>query len=310
MNSSAHIQVITPVVAAEMLSRNVKNRRLSESTIKRYTRMMKEGRWVLSGDSIAFDKTGQLIDGQHRLQAVIRSGKPQQMLVVSGLDSEVFLYKDVGKRRTAADVLSIEGHAHATCLASTARLWHSFLVAGELTTTVFRGMKAENDEIHQAVELFPDLHESANRAASLYNRATPKAIAPTSLLGILHMIYKRVDRKTCDDALEALCTGLNLQSKDPITHLRNRFINNLGGLTTRRTDVIETAALAVIAMNYKMQGRRIQVLRWSGGENRAFPQPYGITADEIWTEVNRDEYKLKSTDGEFKFVPLKERTAV
>lgn len=80
------IKIITPEWAAEILERhNPKNRNLSLPTIEAYCTDMKNGRWLLTHQGIAFDVSGNLVDGQHRLAAIVRYGKPIEMMVTTGL---------------------------------------------------------------------------------------------------------------------------------------------------------------------------------------------------------------------------------
>ena len=68
------IETIKPQYALEVLEKkNPRNRTLSEGTVQAYATDMKNGRWVTTHQGIAFDENGNLIDGQHRLWAVVFS---------------------------------------------------------------------------------------------------------------------------------------------------------------------------------------------------------------------------------------------
>jgi hypothetical protein len=49
---------------------------------------MKRGYWALNHQPIAFDEEGNLLDGQHRLAAIVRSGKTIRMLVARNVPRE------------------------------------------------------------------------------------------------------------------------------------------------------------------------------------------------------------------------------
>jgi hypothetical protein len=71
----AKITLITPELAEKFLEKNSNNyRKLSEKVVKAYQIDMETGNWKFNGDSIKFNKSGQLVDGQHRLTAISRSG--------------------------------------------------------------------------------------------------------------------------------------------------------------------------------------------------------------------------------------------
>ena len=112
-SNSMNIELIsvTPELAAQWLATNTdKNRRLSKTTVQRYASDMIRNRWQPTGEAIKFDSDGRLIDGQHRLNAVVASKKNVQMLVVRDLSTEVIQVLDTGKPRSAADALTISGH--------------------------------------------------------------------------------------------------------------------------------------------------------------------------------------------------------
>lgn len=109
MNTTSTLVTITPSIAQEMLTHNTHNRPLSNATIYKYASFIKRGEWVVNGESIKFDCNGNLIDGQHRLKAVIISGKPIQSYVVRGLDPEVFSVIDTNLKRTARHALALDG---------------------------------------------------------------------------------------------------------------------------------------------------------------------------------------------------------
>ena len=100
---------VTPSMAETWLEKNNNNRKLSSSVIKNYAEKMKKGHWNLTHQSIAFDKDGNLVDGQHRLSAVIISGIPVVMTVAfypSKLDPFSIALDD-GKKRNFSDLTGI-----------------------------------------------------------------------------------------------------------------------------------------------------------------------------------------------------------
>jgi hypothetical protein len=111
---------ITPQIAASFLEKNTSNRPLNNKHVKRLAREIEMGRWKLNGSTICLN--GEiLIDGQHRLAAVVLSGCTIQSLVVEGLDSNVFATIDAGKPRGAGDTLWLMGATNATCTAAPVR---------------------------------------------------------------------------------------------------------------------------------------------------------------------------------------------
>lgn len=115
------LQTVTPKRAAEWLDANTTNRPISKPVVRGFAEAMKRGEWVVTHQGIAFDTNGVLIDGQHRLAAIIEADVPIDLTVFSDVAEGTFDVLDTGKRRNAADVLAIEGEKSATMLAAMVR---------------------------------------------------------------------------------------------------------------------------------------------------------------------------------------------
>ena len=113
---------ITPKKAAEMLEHNGHNRPLTRTRVREFAEAMKRGDWQLTHQGIAFDTDGQLKDGQHRLAAIVEADQPVTMMVTTDLPPETFDVLDTGKRRTAADALTINGEKSTSMLAAMVRV--------------------------------------------------------------------------------------------------------------------------------------------------------------------------------------------
>jgi len=101
------VETISPDQAREYLRLNVDhNRMLSLVKIHRFAEAMKAGKWRKTYEPIAFDWDGNLLNGQHRLNAVIEAGVPIEFTLAHNCDPEQFAVIDQGGR-TAADVFTI-----------------------------------------------------------------------------------------------------------------------------------------------------------------------------------------------------------
>lgn len=99
---------VSPDIAAQYLKTNINNRRISNKRVSQYAEDMKNGNWQLNGESIKFNKSGMLIDGQHRLNAIVQSKTTVQMLVTWGIDDNITAL-DRGQNRTTAQCLAFGG---------------------------------------------------------------------------------------------------------------------------------------------------------------------------------------------------------
>lgn len=100
-------RVIDPATAKRMLALSGGNRVLRPKTIDAYAAEMKAGNWMLTHQGIAFDISGRLIDGHHRLNAVCKSGVTVTMNVTYNMAPDAALCIDTGRARNMADQLRI-----------------------------------------------------------------------------------------------------------------------------------------------------------------------------------------------------------
>lgn len=102
--------LVTPELAKKWLKTNVEEqRKLNQGLVNQYASQMKKGLWSCeTGESIKFSEKG-LIDGQHRLNAIILNDEPIVMMVIEGLKSESITKMDMGKRRNLSDIFKIRG---------------------------------------------------------------------------------------------------------------------------------------------------------------------------------------------------------
>ena len=88
------VEVITPELAEKYLGFNHKHRDIKDSKVEKFVSVLNDEDWQLNGKTIVFDKDGKLLNGQHRLSAVVISGKSLTTLVVRGIEKETILGRD------------------------------------------------------------------------------------------------------------------------------------------------------------------------------------------------------------------------
>lgn len=153
------IVTITPEIAQEWLTRNSGNQRpISKSTVNMYARDMREGRWQTTHQGVAFNRTGEVIDGQHRLAAIVEANVPVQMAVATGFDAEFDAPIDQGRARSAAAIL----HKSSKFVSVTRALFQM------KNGTVANSSRASVSEIRDAAESFAgDLELISNEVLGL-----------------------------------------------------------------------------------------------------------------------------------------------
>lgn len=106
------VLLVTPDMASNWLTMNKNNRKVLKERVREYAQAMLAGRWSLTHQGIAFDTAGNLLDGQHRLMAIVMAGIPIEMNVTFGVehkDGEV-LEIDVGRNRTYKNIVEMTGN--------------------------------------------------------------------------------------------------------------------------------------------------------------------------------------------------------
>jgi hypothetical protein len=104
---TAKWELINPTTAVEMLKAAGPNRHKNRAKIARLDSDMVYGRYQTNGETIIFDRHGRLIDGQHRLEACVQSGKSFEALVVRGVDPSAIGTIDQGQSRSLADAIMV-----------------------------------------------------------------------------------------------------------------------------------------------------------------------------------------------------------
>lgn len=101
---------VTPAMAKEWLKGNQQNRPIRKSYVHALAQSMKRGEWAVTHQAIALNGT-RLVDGQHRLLAVVQSGLPRvTMTVARDADSATFDAIDIGVKRSLSDIYRDDIH--------------------------------------------------------------------------------------------------------------------------------------------------------------------------------------------------------
>jgi hypothetical protein len=101
------LETIDPQKAKEMLATSAGNRSISEVRVDGYAEAILNGDWKGWAAPIQVNTRGQLINGHHRLHAVIVANQAIEQCVARNLPDDTIEAIDLGRARTLADVLSM-----------------------------------------------------------------------------------------------------------------------------------------------------------------------------------------------------------
>lgn len=254
---------ITPEMAAVMLTWNDRNRSITQSSVDRYARMMSAGRWHFTGQPIIFSAK-RLIDGQHRLAAIVKAGIAIDALIVFGAPDDSFAFIDVGRVRTAADVFSIHNVKFASIMASAVKWIYEyengrFSNAAGFTTTL------DHEALFEEYQKHPGLQDSAWVAGEI---AKTRLCSP-SLMVAVHYVAAKKSRKEADEFFKKVGEGLGFTGKkDPAYKLHRRLIDS--ARSQEKLGRLQLTALVIKSWNAHRLGRDVGTLKFSPDET--FPK--------------------------------------
>ena len=262
--------IITPQTAMELLEKRPDHQRvLSKTTVKQYAELMRMGVWRSTHQPIALDTDGAVLDGQHRLAAIVSAGVPIEVIIARDCDPSTFSVIDVGLGRTASQFIS---GLHRTAIAEAARLLLREVEVVDQKNNLFV-WKPRNtgrtaiDPVLGVVEDWPELIEFAVSADQVY-RATK--ISKSAHLAVLAQAARGEFPDRLASWLEGLLLGAELEATDPRLQLRNRWMQqgpllNAGGRADTRLYLITRA------WNAHARGEKIEKLQSPRVSNRHLP---------------------------------------
>ena len=250
---------------------NLRNRALGEKHAQRLADEIIRGRWKENGDAIRFDTNGVLLDGQHRLRAVVIAGVGIWALVVRGLSPDVLGSIDgLIKVRLAGDVASLHGVANARTHAAIAAVVDAYFTG--CVRYDARGWPAlSGTEVLSVINLYPGIDASVPVAARVHSLANPSVAAAA------HYLFALVNRPRADRFLDDVITGAGLAEFDPALSLRNALLK---ARASKRTSIPKTHVLGLFikAWNARETGRSLRYsrVRLEGAKPEEFPQVAGL----------------------------------
>lgn len=264
------IEMIDRIKAEEILAHNHdRNRRISQPAILKLARDMLEGRYQLSPQTASIGSSGNLIDGQHRLKAIIaadavRPGITVPLLVARNVPEAVFDIIDHGQPRNAGQALAGHGFVNVNILAAAARL----VMRYEMFPDRLWSMHADISKA-MVVEF---VLANADEALSLTvdHLGLRRARLNTSTMTGLQWLVVRHSgfAEKWDDFVTGLLVGADLKVGDPRLTLRNRDEgrqkDQWGGGQGR-------LGVYLKCWNGYVEGRSVKILRF-GKENLPMPK--------------------------------------
>lgn len=262
-----NLERITPEHAALLLKDHANYRRLNEQRVLAIMRDIINGAWEINGESIKLDKQGRLIDGQHRLEAVRRSGIAIDTFVVWGVSENAVL--DVGKPRTTAQWLSSIAVPNASASAAGLTRVVAFLLSDERRSWADKRL-FQLITRHDTQLVFDELGVEAIVESTQCAIRGDRIVYPSDCCGLL-MIAELGDfvPMATEFVQQVHTPSIDDIAKTPAQLLRARFVRyrNEG---TRPGQTVAWALFAK-AWNKTAQGQTIDRLGFYPGKGEQLP---------------------------------------
>lgn len=258
------IVTITPEIAQQLLDNTdmTIQRKANHGQVKFLTREILKGNWALNGDAIRQDVLGNIIDGQHRLKACVRSKTNIETLFVKGLPTESIVTIDMGqKSRNNSDVLEMSRRKkfkYSGSISSSAKFINNF------DSKVFSSNSDRKIATYMSgadylewIKSHEDIFDSV--AESMRIRSNGDKLISSPVFCGLKYIFDRLNKDKSNLFFQQLSDGYGLKSTDTLFTLRKKLINNRFKSTrmTQKTIVL----LICRCWNAFIKGEKLTYLR-------------------------------------------------
>ena len=169
---------VTPDLASKWLSNSFGNRPYRRANLDRLENVIENNKWNPMVNSIKFSKEGKLIDGHHRLKALVKTNRTIPMKIETDFDENLAYVIDTNaESRSARDVMCIDlnrNSQNASLSAAMCQIAKSFIDsqnavengesfshygARRITAQEIQNYCHENyDEIITAINVLPKTH--------------------------------------------------------------------------------------------------------------------------------------------------------
>ena len=288
-------ETIGPKRAQELLSAaaDQRQRHLSSPRVKKFAAAMKAGEWRLTHQPIAIDSHGVLIDGQHRMAAIVQSAAKCQFLVAYESDAQTFDVIDTGQARTAADSLAIAGYTNVNVLAASVRLLLTYpSIVGTKSNLSSAGRNVTTAQIIEYLEseqgsVVPHAATEADAIARMWGRYGAKTWLTAA---VTLALQSGLQRDILAEFLSKLRTGEMLAAGSPILAMR-RWVMSDGGWISNPAGERQTMGIAVFIKTLNgwlaREHRNLALFRVGMEFMPEITLPEGFLRDQVYGDDER-----------------------
>ncbi len=255
-------ETIGPKEAKALLDTNDNNRNLRYGLVAKLRRDVLAGRWILNGETIKISDKGKLLDGQHRLMAVVQADRPITTMVVRGLPDTISDTIDSGAARTFGDALRLHGEDHYYTLAAVSRV--AWLIENYGKPLSGGNANPTFGELNAYLDANPALRESA--AMAVASTRVPLGL-PGSMTGAIYFHMRKIDPELATEFWRQLVKN-DAKRGSAVWVLREQLVRDMAN--PHRMSVPYRAALIIKAWNFWLEAKEPSYISWKPLED--FPR--------------------------------------
>src|SRR5262252_5553328 len=282
---------VTPALAREWLEKvPTFQRNVSAAQVNKLAKALAADLWRENGATIVFNRKDELIDGQHRLHAIVKANRSVWLIAVVGVDSteETFTTIDDSKARNISDFFHTKNRYQVSAIA------RYFWGYSNEINMARRDIKPPIADVVKLSSPFLAEMEDCDRHISHAYRI----VGQPSWCGFLYFYYRyilKVDVDRLDQFFIDLGDGLNLSAGSPVAAIRNRFLQMR---TTERIPTAVAQAMILKALNYYLEGAtKIDRVTWNPYKE-PFPPFFGKPkGNQPFLVAKRGVFKVQRDEG-------------
>jgi hypothetical protein len=263
---------VSPEMAEELLKFNTKNRKIVPQAVKEYAKAMHDGRWLFDAAPIRISTDGVVLDGQHRLHAIVQSGTTQRMSIWKNLAPETQAVMDTGRKRSFANALTLSGEVNPNNLAAaTSAFYYWEHGVRDASLAAFGTINGVRPQITELQEFFNQYRDELVEAVIYSSRVYRVLPLSQRVTGMLWMIVSQKDREDAMVFFEKLISGTDMGATDPILQVRNRILVEHGRIG--KLDAAWQVGILLKAWNLFRTGATVARLQYKLTNDDKFPEP-------------------------------------
>lgn len=256
---------VTPQLAKIFLEKNDTNRPLRESVVRKYADDIINGLWKSNTfELIMFNEDGELKNGQHRLNAIIKAGIGLNLQIIEGVDDDNFTVIDTGNSRTAGDIFSIKNVLNAKGISTMVKSYMQFKKG---SNNIYKARAFSHAQLLDFYNSTPEFYQEVYKKSTRLYNAMNRILKPT-FIGSLYCLLSDINIELADDFIDQLCTGDKMNHN--VKLLRKKLYDDM----TSKAKITHTDKIAVIfkTWNYVRRNEVVKILKYDAIKEN-FPKP-------------------------------------